>query len=525
MPSPRHGSAFARLTGATVAILLATSLTSTAYSAGHSTADPNPRPVAGDGNGDGSGDGDISQAQAVEALEAAEQVLSGQGPSGKKLDATMALIKAKQLAQGLPILERFRAKKLLARPTDRSNSADLLTYPANSKVLKTCTADFCVHWVASGPNAPAAKDTNGNDVPDYVDTVVETVRRSWNHEVDDFGYRAPLRDGKRGGNAKLDVYIGDLGTTGVFGYANTDAFSRNAAPGYLVLDNNYTEYDGDASALLKATVSHEFFHLVQFAYTTNEDAWFMEATASWMEEQVYDGANDNRRYLSYGTMGRPARSLDHPQAKYGNWVFFENVSEALGPKVIRRMWEHAAGRAYSIQAMQAALRERGTKLQRRFSRFAADNLVPRLSYDEGAAYPVARTTRTWKLRPRKRATGLRTARVNHLSSRNFAFRRPARLGRKWRLQVQVKGLPRLVRPTVLVHLKNGKVRRKAIKIGRRKQNSVRVDFGGPHVRKVTLSLANTSLRYRCHNGGLFSCGGSSKDDRAVFRFRAVARRL
>ena len=59
-----------------------------------------------------------------------------------------------------------------------------------------------------------------------------------------------------------------------------------------MVDNNYTEgifRNHTPIQNLKVTLAHEFFHAVQFAYDIGEDTWLMEGTATWMEDQVYDG--------------------------------------------------------------------------------------------------------------------------------------------------------------------------------------------------------------------------------------------
>ena len=40
---------------------------------------------------------------------------------------------------------------------------------------------------------------------------------------------------------------------------------------------------------LQFTAAHQFFHAIQFGYDAYEDAWFMEGTAAWIEDEVYDG--------------------------------------------------------------------------------------------------------------------------------------------------------------------------------------------------------------------------------------------
>ena len=58
----------------------------------------------------------------------------------------------------------------------------------------------------------------------------------------------------------------------------------------------------------QVTAAHEFFHAIQFAYDYGEDAWMLEATATWMEERVFDKVNDNRQYLPAGQVADPMTS-------------------------------------------------------------------------------------------------------------------------------------------------------------------------------------------------------------------------
>ncbi len=80
------------------------------------------------------------------------------------------------------------------------------------------------------------------------------------------------------------------------------------------------------------TAAHEFFHAIQFAYDFTEDPWLLESAATWIEERFADDVNDNRAYLKYGQAARSTTSLDlfdgGGLAHYGNWVFWEFLSES-----------------------------------------------------------------------------------------------------------------------------------------------------------------------------------------------------
>ena len=82
------------------------------------------------------------------------------------------------------------------------------------------------------------------------------------------------------------------------------------------------------------TAAHEFFHAVQAAYDWFEDAWFMESTAAWMEDEVYTDINDNLQYLTSSPLRHPEVPLDFGNTDdfylYGAWIWWRFLSEYLG---------------------------------------------------------------------------------------------------------------------------------------------------------------------------------------------------
>ena len=44
-------------------------------------------------------------------------------------------------------------------------------------------------------------------------------------------------------------------------------------------------------------MAHEYNHVLQFAYDSQEDTWMFESTATWMEDEVYPEINDYLRYV------------------------------------------------------------------------------------------------------------------------------------------------------------------------------------------------------------------------------------
>ena len=121
------------------------------------------------------------------------------------------------------------------------------------------------------------------------------------------GWREPKSDGTEGGGTgKTDIYLVEIGGA-LFGYSAPDrgqASKGHLIPrrlhGYLVLDNDYAPFEFPGTTPLndlKVTLAHEYNHILQFGYDAYQDPWFAESTASWMEDQVYNGINDYLRYV------------------------------------------------------------------------------------------------------------------------------------------------------------------------------------------------------------------------------------
>ncbi|MFC4783814.1 MXAN_6640 family putative metalloprotease [Nocardioides sp. MAHUQ-72] len=471
----------------------------------------------------------LARVQARQALERAQDVLSGsvQPAAGARPEGTLAL---RDLFAALPALapaDRAAAASVLARPTDGANDpyGDGYTVPAKRK----CRGHICIHWVPTTADAPPSKA--------WVNKNLRTMNKVWNLEVGKLDYRRPVKDGQRGGNSKLDVYLKDVGSEFLYGYCAPEYYKpgrKREASGYCVLDNDFAQSQFGAPPVnsLKVTAAHEFFHAVQFAYDFKEDHWMMEATSTWMEERFADAVNDNRQYLSAGQVARPATPLDtfNPNGveQYGNWVFFEYLSSRYGKGIVHKIWNRAgaypgAGKEYSTQAVKGVLKPHGG-FASVFARYAAGNTIPGRTYAEGGAWPSAAISKSFTLSKgaRKDHTGLR---VNHMASRNVALAPDSSLaGRKWRARIIVDGPNRAKSPVayVVVKRKHGHPLKKVLHLSRRGHGKLAVPFSDGRVGRVTVTLANASTRFNCNENTYLSCQGKPKDNGSRFRVKVVA---
>lgn len=186
------------------------------------------------------------------------------------------------------------------------------------------------------------------------DDVAETaaiMRFVIDTEHDDMGYLLPPDDtndnldycdegfGGNGGNGYYDVYFVD--EDGIYGYAQPMSLVSSGslrATSFLALSTWILDRPGD----LEVTVAHEFFHAVQFSYDVFDEAFWMENTATWMEEQVYDDVNDYYNYLRYAFDNPDIRLTSEEIYMYAHSIWPLFMSEKLDPSIIQLIWEECA---------------------------------------------------------------------------------------------------------------------------------------------------------------------------------------
>jgi hypothetical protein len=472
----------------------------------------------------------------VEPIRA--RLLFGEVEGPTRREATIVLRDLAARLDQLPPAERAIAERLLARPTSSSDSIRHYRAPARH----TCGPRICVHWVETTSDAPSLKDANRNRIPDWVDRTRKVFGHVWDVEVTQLGYRRPKFDRtsqNHGPNGKLDVYIADVGSMGLYGYCTTDDPARGPrsdVSAYCVVDDDFSQrqFGGAATGVkaLRVTAAHEFFHAVQFAYDWLEDLWLMEGTAAWIEDEVYDTVNDNRQYLNVSPLSTQFAwlPLDHDNRDYseadssyhyGVWIFWRYLSENYGRGVIRRVWKRADSKPgaldeFSAKAAVNVLNSEGADFGDLIADFGVANLRPGANYSEGSHYPT----------PGPRTTTLvtnagvapKSVLVTHLSNSYYNFTPSG-----------VSGTSTL---TFTLVLPDDPVPSRASAVVTSGGTQTRIpaqlvlgvwtipvtNFGS--AQKVTLVLTNGSTRYNCWQGEVYSCQGEPLDDEQ-FAFQAT----
>jgi hypothetical protein len=232
-------------------------------------------------------------------------------------------------------------------PSTQKILARVLARPvlAGERICTPVGGHFTIHYATSGPDAPDPTDGNQNQVPDWVETVAGVFEYVYDVEVNKMGYRSPPV-------SSLDVYLRDLTGEGVFGLtadAGRPSFPNVSAPSYIEIDRAFTHpmYTSNGQytkeQMLRITAAHEFHHAIQFGYNYYFDFWFAEASATWIEDELYDSVNQLYLYLSSYLPLAGTLPIDAPiggNSEYGRWIFNRYLTETQGSRtVVRSVWE------------------------------------------------------------------------------------------------------------------------------------------------------------------------------------------
>ncbi len=457
--------------------------------------------------------------RARHALARAQKALSPSTPAAERPDATLALRNLWLLRDALSPADRAAADKLAARP---------------SKPATVGNANVLVHY------DPLELSPTGYTVDQALAAlayVSDTYAGS--------GYRRPKSDGTKGGDGRIDIYLDPL-EPGLYGFCTTDQ-KKLVKPGrydvwaYCVLDNDYAGFPSHTSLEnLQVTAAHEYFHATQFAYDIADDGWFLEATATWAEDELYDTVNDSVQYLKDSPITHPGKPMDKFGGvfHYGVWNFFRYLTEVYPaktgalPGLVLKMWKNADSSKgprkdkYSTQAIDKALKQTDrVRLGEMFSLYSVATRLSHVAFNEGVEqnYPVKPLNGSVTLSPKKKKTF--KAKLDHLTSATFQFLPNAAAGTK-KLKLHFDMAPKSAgsRAMVVLYNTNGSLTVKTVRVNAKGKANKKFTFGGT-VSMIEVTLINTSTRYQdCFRRSTpYACSGRSMDDnlRSTVRGKAA----
>ncbi|MBM3286061.1 MAG: hypothetical protein FJY88_01740 [Candidatus Eisenbacteria bacterium] len=298
----------------------------------------------GEAWGDQRGESAPSPLARIETALAAGEITPAEGAFYKllalhrsgRLPSRFAVPEAPPIKCGTLIVQEARAHLDAMSSEMRQAAAAFLVRPILDSYVDT--DNFRIHYATSGLDMIYQWPNTA-----YRDAVVAACDSSYSYQNDRRGWPHPPSDGSNGGGIGLiDCYVEDNG--GAY-YGVTYAESQvpggypNDWTAYFCIDNDYQGFGyTDRTWPMKVTVAHEYNHVIQIGLNAGA-GWWMENTATFMEDEVYDEVNDNYGYLAFYT-NNPWTRLDYANGgfEYGCFLWPTFLSEAFGHSVVRDVW-------------------------------------------------------------------------------------------------------------------------------------------------------------------------------------------
>jgi len=266
---------------------------------------------------------------------------------------------------------------------------------------------YTVHFdtTEGGRNTPALLNASYQRIPGTARAFAESVMAILDYvhplQTVTLGYAPPPQDGGLGGGPEYDFYVLELGA--VYGYTTPDIalLPGDTTTSFVSLDNDFVFVSPPANRglpALRVTVAHELSHAIQigrYSYWYN-DVYFLELSATWMEDVAYTDVNDYYNYLraSWGHFRNPQREFNSGSdlIMYSRGIWGQLLQKEFGIDIMRRCWEFTRG-TRPLPASDAALQEVGSSFAEAFSQWSLWNFFtgtrsdPQRYYPEGDAFP------------------------------------------------------------------------------------------------------------------------------------------
>ncbi len=324
--------------------------------------------------------------------------------------------KAVRLAAGVPeayggsvtmILKEIRSQWDLLSTSTRRAFMETMARWGTDFVYDSPGGFFKLHYDIDEDSVHAVPtdDSDLSGVPDFVEKCAAYLDTVWARHID-LGYLLPPSDGGLGGDEKYDIYFQNMSYYGYVVYEGNGPMPWNDHFSYMVLHHNFLVFppnpdpEGCQWGAAKATAAHEYHHAVQFAYDVDEDTWFMELDAVYMEDIVFDHADDNLNYLG-AFFSEPYRSLmENSNHYYSCFIWGLYLAQKFDTSLMRAVWEGAINATTVYDALSDTLLARyGWTQDSAFAEFALWNFCTYtrddgLHHEEAAGYPLAVIGRT-----------------------------------------------------------------------------------------------------------------------------------
>ena len=355
--------------------------------------------------------------------KSAEAVISAfSGLSVSKRHLTPHLLEIAKNGMNLPANDRIALEALGFNFSSSLVSRIGINRPEANGLDKFYDSGFFrFHYTTTGwQHAVPLTDDDASGIPDYIESMANIFNHVAQELHENQGYIRPPGDGyysgnlDKGGSDHYDIYVRELPSR-YYAYTQPEDFAQgkgdnekskliiemNAFTSYMAMRNNYKNFPLEEMENIKVSAAHEYFHAIQFGYDGWEMPWILEASAVWIEEEIYDEINDCYQYMQ-DWFEQPDRALDESGFHwYGSFIFFEYIEQHMGgTEPIRIIFEESVKadsrkRDGSHAAVDASLNQQGYSFQHALNGMSVANKIMsslpvegNYIYEEAEAYPV-----------------------------------------------------------------------------------------------------------------------------------------
>lgn len=220
--------------------------------------------------------------------------------------------------------------------------------------------------------------------------LLDHLEYAWTVEVEDLGFLPPAVCDRY----KFNVYVADTGSP---------APASNGEAGYFFLDGENLPAiaihpAAVAEGYADVTSAHEFFHAIQHGtaqyQVVAEAVWYWEATAMWIEGEVYPEDPDESAYVHAVGLATALPLWDAGDGsfealadfhQYGAFLFARFLTEWVADRsLIVESWTDSRAAPSPQTTLGFLLEERGVDIASAYADYAARNAV--WDYPDGAQY-------------------------------------------------------------------------------------------------------------------------------------------
>lgn len=283
---------------------------------------------------------------------------------------------------GLPILLRGYASKNL-QILRKIQSFRLQLQRQEYQQFISPSGHFVINYQTEGSNAIPQYDRNQNLIPDYLEFVANAFDRAWEIEIDSLGFRPPP-DSLGNPVEQYPVFCKNLSQYGSTFFDTEDeiaALPGNNFTSFIEINLSFpfvTHYPVTDpivrdSMAIAVTAAHEFNHALQLGYHIRiedsggffdfPDLWFIESSATYMEEVVAPEVNDYLQYLPdyYETTDRSLNDNESLSHIYGEVLLDIMLGNFHGKSITREVWEEIPNQN-AVASLNTVLERRGSSL-------------------------------------------------------------------------------------------------------------------------------------------------------------------